>query len=1016
MPPSPSESLRALDAEFELGESLGRGAMGSVYRARERASGREVALKILHADSSSAGSRFLREGQVTASLQHPGIVRIHSIGTLSGRPCLAYELVPEARTYEAAVKEQPELALPLLVQAGRALGAAHALGLTHRDVKSENLLVDGEGRLRVSDFGLVTGEELSRLTQSGAWVGTPQTMAPEQFGDRAATGPPSDVWALGVLLYWALAGRYPFEGAESMIELASAITAGDFRPPSKIRPTPRALEAVCLRALSTKAEERYPNGDAFADALDAAQAAPVGPARGGRGGVLALAALAVLVAAGAWISTGPTPPAPPSPTQSAGGSAPEVTAEPSPSSSSNPTPASTEDMIPEGIMGWKTSRGVPLDPKILDYPYARVESSFEHLLFALRNGYGPESELRAARALLSGTGVARDVTPALAILRHGATEDRRGAQVLLIETLAEEGRLDEELLWIGRLAQAQPRPFELHRLWKLARSRDPRAARARAIWRALNPSRIRTTALSWLRGGARRRLDAIRARPPEQSQFLIESMVAGWRRDPDLGSDWQLSVALDNMGAKDQRALIAFASPSRRLARLSLRRGERAHLEYAIAPTLPDADEAWLLELVEELLKLRAKPPCATAILAQLQRSPTLAARRWVAVCEAQGFVLPQARRGLETLKRLHDGGDHQAGVLLVRGAPAAAPVAELEKLLRAGVQARHPASLLAQARISLKGRPDPSQAQSGFEAMRAAADAGLLEAQLACSGWLRKRAKTKRELEAAYSYATKAAAQGSAWGLELQSIFLSTGVGCAKDPTAAKISLRRAARLGRAESSVRFGNLLCSSPGKEKYVRQQRLTIAHDHFKRALSQTGSFKARLGLALCRLQLPDTAQEGLKSLVALAREFPTSKAATELGRELLERGEPERAEPVLERAATRRTAALDLLLAHWRSSGRAERAATYLERALAAKQPAALIVAARERFASDPKWAKETLMEVGRPRPQALSVLGDLLWETGRERERRQAYQLWLHAESRGNESARAALTRHDPPR
>jgi len=277
--------------------------MGSVYRARERASGREVALKVLNASSDSATSRFLREGQVTAGLQHPGIVRIHSIGTLGGRPCLAYELVADARSFEAAVKEDPSAAVPLLVQAGRALGAAHAAGLTHRDVKSENLLVDAEGRLRVSDFGLVTGEELSRLTQSGAWVGTPQTMAPEQFGDREAMGPPSDVWSLGVLLYWALVGRYPFGGAESMIALASAITAGDFQPPSRVREVPRGLEAVCLRALETSPEARYSDGDAFADALETAALGEEEVSSRWAGALAGGAVLVALIFGGAWLAS-----------------------------------------------------------------------------------------------------------------------------------------------------------------------------------------------------------------------------------------------------------------------------------------------------------------------------------------------------------------------------------------------------------------------------------------------------------------------------------------------------------------------------------------------------------------------------------------------------------------------------------------------------------------------------------------------------------------------------------------
>ncbi len=156
-----------------------------------------------------------------------------------------------------------------MVEAGKALGVAHAAGLTHRDVKSENLLVDQAGRIRVTDFGLVTGEDLSRLTRSGAWVGTPNAMAPEQFGARERIGPPSDVWALGILLYRALTGGYPFE-APTMLELASAITRGVFTRPSRVASVSPALEAVCLKALEPDVAARYPDGASFAAALELA--------------------------------------------------------------------------------------------------------------------------------------------------------------------------------------------------------------------------------------------------------------------------------------------------------------------------------------------------------------------------------------------------------------------------------------------------------------------------------------------------------------------------------------------------------------------------------------------------------------------------------------------------------------------------------------------------------------------------------------------------------------------------
>jgi len=248
--------------------------MGTVYLARELSTGRQIALKVLKADSESAAQRFLREGEVTAGLSDPRIVKVHGIGTLGGKPCLAYELVEGARTFEEACDAEPEAAIPLLIDAAKALGVAHAAGLTHRDVKSENLLVDAAGRVKVTDFGLVTGEELSRLTRSGAWVGTPNTMAPEQFGSRQGVGPTTDVWALGVLLYRVLTGVYPFAGADTMLKVASAISRGDFARPSRVTAVPPALEAVCLKALELKPEERYPEGASFAAALEVAAQDP----------------------------------------------------------------------------------------------------------------------------------------------------------------------------------------------------------------------------------------------------------------------------------------------------------------------------------------------------------------------------------------------------------------------------------------------------------------------------------------------------------------------------------------------------------------------------------------------------------------------------------------------------------------------------------------------------------------------------------------------------------------------
>ncbi len=270
--PDGAALARALGPEWALLAPLGAGAQGSVWRAREAGTGREVALKLL-ADASDPArlARFEREGALAARLRHPGIVTVHQAGRArDGRPFIVFDLVEDARPLDAAwAGLAPAARAALLVQVARALGHAHAHGVVHRDVKPENVLVDREGRARLTDFGLGRADGLERLTRTGAVVGTPYYMAPELLrGKGAAPGPTADVWALGVLLFEALAGARPFEG-ESFLALASAIAAAEPRLPRGVDPR---LAAVCGKALARRPEDRYPDGDAFADDLELALA------------------------------------------------------------------------------------------------------------------------------------------------------------------------------------------------------------------------------------------------------------------------------------------------------------------------------------------------------------------------------------------------------------------------------------------------------------------------------------------------------------------------------------------------------------------------------------------------------------------------------------------------------------------------------------------------------------------------------------------------------------------------
>ncbi|MBX3468567.1 MAG: protein kinase [Planctomycetes bacterium] len=271
--PDPAAALADdLTPRYELGPVLGRGGFGAVHRARERASGREVALKLLQVDRAAAGAtaRFLREAAVAAALDHPGLVKVHGVGSFGGRPSIVYELVEGARPLDEVARTLDQRRRVELVRdAARAVGHAHARGALHRDLKPDNLLVDGDGRVRVTDFGLALVEGQERLTRTGALVGTPLFMAPEQFQGGRTVGAQADVWSLGVVLYQALTGQLPF-GGESLLALAAEVDAARPRPPRSIDPAvDPAVEAVCLAALERDPARRPADGEALAAALDA---------------------------------------------------------------------------------------------------------------------------------------------------------------------------------------------------------------------------------------------------------------------------------------------------------------------------------------------------------------------------------------------------------------------------------------------------------------------------------------------------------------------------------------------------------------------------------------------------------------------------------------------------------------------------------------------------------------------------------------------------------------------------
>jgi tetratricopeptide (TPR) repeat protein len=279
-----------------LGE-LGRGGMGVVYRARQTSLGRLVALKMIlapeHAGPQQA-SRFRSEAEAVARLQHPNIVQVFEVGEHGGRPYFSMELV-EGETLAAHVAGNPQPAAEaanLVELLARAVQHAHSRGVVHRDLKPANVLLSCNGLSgsgsdssvrepinrerpltgvvpKISDFGLAKRLDLpAAQTQTGAVMGSPSYMAPEQTGrSRHEIGPAADVWALGATLYELLTGRPPFK-AETPLDTLIQVVHDDPLPPSRLRArTPRDLETVCLKCLEKEPRRRYPSAEALADDL-----------------------------------------------------------------------------------------------------------------------------------------------------------------------------------------------------------------------------------------------------------------------------------------------------------------------------------------------------------------------------------------------------------------------------------------------------------------------------------------------------------------------------------------------------------------------------------------------------------------------------------------------------------------------------------------------------------------------------------------------------------------------------
>lgn len=256
---------------FREVELIGSGGMGAVFSCLDTRTGRRAALKLQHGASPAARARFRREAQLAAQLRHPNVVQVHGIYELRQGDVMVCELVEGALPLDQAWRPLDLVGrLKLLRDAAAGVAAAHALGIVHRDIKPDNVLVDSEGRARVSDFGVAYSDELERMTRTGALVGTPSFMPPEMLtGQQGAPSAAGDVWALGVLLYLALTDELPFHG-ESVMQLAAAVASGVKSAQSRaMGSAPTRLRALILDSLNPSRDQRLQDASQFLAALDA---------------------------------------------------------------------------------------------------------------------------------------------------------------------------------------------------------------------------------------------------------------------------------------------------------------------------------------------------------------------------------------------------------------------------------------------------------------------------------------------------------------------------------------------------------------------------------------------------------------------------------------------------------------------------------------------------------------------------------------------------------------------------
>ena len=268
-----SRSAPGRIGRYEIIEELGRGAMGTVYKAQDPKIGRTVAIKTISAvgngpEMEQYRARFLVEAKSAGRLSHPGIVTVHDVTEdEAGHPCLVLEFV-EGETLDRRVADQPlslDQALDIVGQVARALAFAHAQGVVHRDVKPANIMITASGQAKLSDFGIAKIEGTT-MTIAGQILGTPAFMSPEQCSGNPVDHR-SDIFSLGTVLYTLVTGSKPFPG-DTFTAVAYKVAHTEQAPVRQVNPMlPAALDVIIARCLAKDPAARYASATLLADDL-----------------------------------------------------------------------------------------------------------------------------------------------------------------------------------------------------------------------------------------------------------------------------------------------------------------------------------------------------------------------------------------------------------------------------------------------------------------------------------------------------------------------------------------------------------------------------------------------------------------------------------------------------------------------------------------------------------------------------------------------------------------------------